>query len=366
MNRCELTASMMNETRYQNLSQKAAFAAFCVFGYIAITIYLFTPAAHAQTDTEPDATTTAAVAPVPAGIPAGADVYQVTQLTGDQDFGDFLVGPGKFDLQLAPGESDTVLITVTNRTGIEKVFSLTAEDMTGSDNPEQPTVLLGDDRGPYTLKDYLSVAADRFTLQPGERATIPVTVSLPTDAEPGGRYGSLLVQTATRPGETETQASAAVVSRIAVLFFITTPGELNQEGSFTDFTTVPTKTLYSEGPITFGLMYENTGTVHTNPAGEILIHNMLGQQVGYVEVTPWFSLPDSLRVREVTWEREALLGRYEATARVYLGYGDEIETRTLTFWVIDWLLIGAVALGLLALYLLVRFVTHNFSLSRKR
>jgi hypothetical protein len=356
--------------------QKAALAAFCLALLLGGVVTVFAqeasdPVVDAPVVDAETATRTVPVVPAtPPGVPAAADVYRVTQLDGDQNFGDFVVGPGKFDLSLAPGSAQTVEILVTNRSGVEKVFTLTTEDMAGSSNLEQPTVLLGENEGPYTLRDYLNVAAERFTIEPGQRVTVPITVDIPADAEPGGRYGSLLVQTESVGAATAGQPSAAVVSRIAVLFFVTTPGELNREGSLIDFTTVPDMSFFTSGPITFGLLYENTGTVHTNPAGEILITNMFGQEVGYLEVLPWFSLPQSLRLREVEWARESLLGRYTATTNVYRGYEDEngepiIDTRSVSFWVVDWVILAVTAAVFFTLFILFRFVSKRFTLVRK-
>ncbi|MAZ30024.1 hypothetical protein CL655_01945 [bacterium] len=332
--------------------QKAALAAFCCVWLLSAAL-----TANAQTST-PSATGIV--------LPQASDFYQVTQLEGEQNFGDFVVGPGKFDLTIAPGESETIEILITNRTGIEKEFSITTEDITGSNDTETATVLLGEDEGPYTLRDFIEVAADRFIIGPGQRVTVPITVRLPADAEPGGRYGSLLVQTASANlEEVANTPSAAVVSRIAVLFFVKTPGELNQEGKLIDFVTVPDQRFFNSGPITFGLLYENTGTVHTNPAGEITINNMFGQNVGYVEALPWFSLPQSLRLREVSWDRTSLLGYYTAEARVYRGYGKEIDTLTTSFWVIDWRLLASVTAALLALFIIIRFFTKRFTFVRR-
>lgn len=343
------------------LTQKAVLTAFCCVCAVLLAFPAFGLAQVTNTATNTEAETTTSDV-----TPRATDIYNVTQLTGEQNFGDFVVGPGKFDLSITPGASEQVTITVTNRTGQEKLFRLTTEDVAGSNDTETPSLLLGDDRGPYTLKDLIDVPADRFMVGPGERVTIPVTVSLPSDAEPGGRYGSLLVQTAsTKSADTANRPSAAIVSRIAVLFFVTTPGELDQSGKFIDFTTVPDKTYFTAAPITFGLLYENTGTVHTNPAGEISITNLFGQEVGYLEVPPWFALPQSLRLREVDWNRETLLGRYTAKARVYRGYDDIIDSKTITFWVIDWRIVSAIAISIVILFLIIRFISKRFTLVRR-
>lgn len=296
--------------------------------------------------------------------PDAYTLYQVEQLQGEQDFGDFVVGPGKFNVELEPGQSEEVLITVTNRSGERKRFDLTTEDMVGSDDTDQATVLLGDDRGPYTLKDYLSVPADSFFVEPGQRVRIPVTISLPLDAEAGGRYGSLLVQTAS-VDDGSGNSSAAIVSRIAVLFFVTTPGLTTQSGELVDFATIPDTVYFASGPINFGLLYENDGAVHVNPSGEIRITNMVGDEVGFIEIAPWFSLPQSMRLREVVWDRETLLGRYTATAYIDRGYGNIIDTKSISFWVVNWVLLLSAFIGLFVLFFCIRFIATRVEIKPK-
>lgn len=300
-----------------------------------------------------------------ADAPDGKDVYRVTQLEGNQDFDDFVVGPGKFEVTVAPGESVESSITVTNRSGERKLFRITTEDMAGSDDPLEASVLLGDDVGPYTLRDLLEVPAREFYLEAGERATIPVTISLPFDAEPGGRYGSLLVQTASSGDGTASAPTAAIVSRIAILYFVVTPGELGRSGSLVNFDTLSERGYYSQGPITFGLLYENTGTVHTNPSGVISVYNMLGTEVGIIPVEAWFSLPESTRLREVTWDRELLFGRYTATAHINRGYGDVSDTLTTTFWVVDWKLLASVGGGIFIILFILRLLSKRFTITKR-
>jgi len=295
--------------------------------------------------------------------------YSVDILDGDQIIGDFVVGPGKVELSLNPGESKTVELIVTNRIGKLKAFSFEIEDASGSDDPSSAVVLLGEDRGPYTLKDYIHIPNMKFELGHNERAHIPVTISLPVDAEPGGRYGSVLVSTVSRDAafddEEGTSPSSAILSRIGTLFFITTPGSSDVEGELVSFETVPDKSFFLEGPIDFGLVYENTGSVHVNPYGEIHITNIAGEEVGFIELDPWFALPQSLRTREISWDRELLIGRYKAVALINRGYDDIVDEVSVTFWVIPWKLVAGVFVGLFFFFLIIRFVVTRFEFKRK-
>ncbi len=298
-------------------------------------------------------------------VPISASAaYKVESIdVANIQYQDFVVGPGKIEIEIAAGESKTTAITVSNRTGGKRVFHLEVEDFTGSRNPNEAIVLLGDDRGPYSLKDFLKFESSTFELENGQKATIPVTVNVPTDVDPGGHYGSVLVSTTER--EATSPQSAAIVSRLGVLFFVKVPGPVNEEGRLSGFSTVEGQKFYGSGPIGMRLLYENNGSVYVNPYGEIRIKNILGQEVGFVEVDPWFSLPQSVRLREISWNRPFLFGRYTAVASINRGYGDIVDTMQISFWVIPW----KIALGVLAtvfvLILALRFVVTRFEIKKK-
>lgn len=277
---------------------------------------------------------------------------------------DFVVGPGKVEVQLKPGEQRTVNIKVSNRMGDTRIFNIDIEDFRGSKNPQETVVLLGSERGPYSLRDYLSVSERSFELKDGERAIVPVTISVPTDAEPGGLYGSVLITT-TSKGNGEASGSSAIISRIGTLFFVNVPGEVVPDGKLVGFETIGAKKFYSKGPIDFRLLYENNGSVHVNPYGQVKIKNILGEEVGLVNVDPWFAMPDSLRSREISWNRPYLFGLYTATASINRGYGDIIDTKSVTLWVLPWTILVSAFVGLVVLVFLVRFIFTHFEIRKK-
>jgi hypothetical protein len=297
------------------------------------------------------------------------DSYKRETLLSDEVFQDFVVGPGRFVLELAPGESKTVEMVISNRMGERKRFSFETEDATGSSDGSQAIVLLGDQRGPYTLRDYIKIPHMQFDLNHAERVRIPVTVSLPKDAEPGGRYGSLVVSIVSDPidatDESGAKSGSVVVSRIGTLFFVTTPGSVAHEGALQKFSTVGDQSIFAKGPINFAVVTENTGSVHLTPYGEIRVYNAVGSEVGFVELQPWFVMPKSLRVREVSWNRDFMIGRYTATAKINRGYDDVIDEQSYVFWVIPWKIIAVVFVSLFVFFLLLRFIFSQFEFKRK-
>lgn len=342
---------------------------FLVGTLISLSTLLALPVSvFSQVSTSSASTTPIALEALPATVNSAPFDIEMLEDPG-RIIGDFVVGPGKIELSLKPGESRTVELMITNRMGEPKRFKFTVEDAAGGRTADQAVELLGSVRGPYSLRDYVHFPVEEFELKHMERARIPVTVTLPPDAEPGGHYGSVLVSTVSREADDGTKSgavpSSAIVSRIGTLFFVTTPGDVATEGKLTSFTTVPQKNVFFRGPVNFALLFENTGSIHLNPYGKISITNMFGDEVGFMELDPWFALPGSLRTREVSWTRDLLIGRYTATASVNRGYNDVIDEASLTFWVIPWKMLLVLFSGLFVFFLLLKFIFSRFEFKRK-
>ena len=292
--------------------------------------------------------------------------YRTERIFGDIDVGDFVVGPGRTEIVVEPGQTVVREITVTNRITDDRTFLLEVEDITGSSDASTAVQLTGDARGPYSIQDYISFPEDRFTLELGERARIPVTITVPADAEPGGYYGSVLVSTV-REGSTEVSETprSPIIARVGSLFFLRVAGEVVTAGETLGISLVDDKWWYESGPVDLAILYENTGSVHLNPYGELSITNMFGEEVGFVELDPWFVLPASLRSREVTWDREFLLGRYTVTAKVNRGYEDIVDEVTVSFWVLPWKIVGGIFLVLFIVVFTIRTFFRTFEFKRK-
>lgn len=317
-------------------------------------------------DTEVEATSTTQAVSEPVTLPR----YPTERVPGgDAVVGDFVVGPGKIDVVVEKGSSKVVEMIVTNRTGESRQFNITVQDVTGSQNPDESVILLGEDRGPYSIKDYINVPHTSFLLDHNERARIPVTISVPQNASPGGLYGTVLIDTVAidaRKGELGgTVPQSAIIARIGSLFFVTVPGDVMQEGALKNFGTISDQIFFAHGPIPFGILIENTGSIHLAPYGELTISNIFGEQVGYLELAPWFVFPQSLRLREVVWDRDFLFGRYTATVAINRGYDDVIDTRRYSFWVLPWKPVLAIFVTLFVFFFLIRLFLTTFEFKRR-
>lgn len=244
--------------------------------------------------------------------------------------GNFVLTPAKIEAQVQPGERKEFSLVVINNSENTETFEATVEDVSGAKDGDSPAVLLGSGKGPYSLKDFITLSKPRLTLKKGERAQIPLTVSLPQSVAPGGLYGAIIV----RPVRAEVVSSgtkAAVVPQLAALLFVRVPGEVREAGTLKDFSV---KKEEKSDAFVFKTVYENSGTVYVNPYGRITIKNMVGRVVDTLVLDPWYVLPDSLRIREVTWAQSGLVGRYTATLELNLGYKNVVEERAVSLWVI--------------------------------
>lgn len=290
--------------------------------------------------------------------PMALSALQVQNLGDIPVSNDFTVGPAKIESVILPGEESVLSLSITNRTGRDHSFSISIEDFTSSNEEGRNVELLGEDSGQRSLKSFVSISTRDFTLSHGERALIPIVVSIPAGVEPGGRYAGVIVKmfpassTSTSGG---VSAQTQTIAQIASLMFVTVAGEIVYEGELESFQTRNKKLFFVNSQIPFRLSFSNEGTAHLNPYGIIVIKNLFGKEVGVVEVDPWFVLPESLRTRDFSFEGKNLFGKYTATAQINRGYEDLVDEIEISF----------VVLPVSKVLILLGLVVSVFVLTRK-
>jgi hypothetical protein len=299
--------------------------------------------------------------------PAIASSYAVEHFQGVPVEGRFIVGPAKIEREILPGNSLDINISVENRTGSTQIYTIGFEDFVSGENSPETVKLLGENRSNTTLSDYFFVSEAELTLEHGDRAQIPVRITLPANITPGGRFGSVIVSATEKRAEIvqgdRAQTGATVVGRIATLVFVTVPGDVTKSGKLIGFETKNKKKLFFSSQIPLRISVENTGNVHLNAYGGIVLTNMIGQTVETVVLDPWFVLPGSIRTRDVTIDGNGFFGRYEAKIEVNRGYDDLVDSRELTFIVLSPRGLVLILIALFVVFLLVN--KRRFGRSKK-
>jgi hypothetical protein len=195
---------------------------------------------------------------------------------------------------------------------------------------------------------------------------VPVTLTVPSDATPGGHYGGVEFSSA----NTSVNAGLNLVAKIAVPILITVPGNITNNLKVESFTVNPTSyqtvTLPGSGCIntnsckgTFSLDVANTGNEHEAPVGYVNISDMFGRQVASIPINQPSGdvLPTSERIYTVHFTTDQLgwlkLGTYTATLNVVYSNKRIALTAQTSFFVINWayaILLVLLLIGLLLFY----------------
>lgn len=243
----------------------------------------------------------------------------------------FTVVPPLIQVALQPGETWSTNIQVVN--GNPYNLAVYAEPTLIEPSGEEGRVTFlfpGTSNTPETnsagtLVDWITVPQGALDI-PGEQTReVPLTISIPVDAAPGGHSAAILIGNRSPEGVRD-ENQVAVTSSIASLIFVTVAGDVIEKGRIRDFATE--RTIYDTAEARFSLRFENQGNVHLQPQGDITIYNMFGKVRGRITVNQKSHfgnvLPESVRKFSFSWKSDVGtwdIGRYRAEAT--LGYGND-------------------------------------------
>jgi hypothetical protein len=266
------------------------------------------------------------------------------------------VSPPLLEIDIQPGETYTHYVKFMNlseteeRTFYPELSSFKSLGEGGT--PEFFTSVETQDR-PYSLSQWINVSLEPITIGPLETVTLPFTISVPENAEVGGKYASILLSS--QPSDAVLEDTAVELSgKTGLIILAQVPGDIYGSAFITDFKT--SKKVFNYLPVDFEMMIENRGNTHVKPVGKIEISNIFGKIIAEIPVNESLGsvLPESRRKFSSEWDSEEFaLGRYSAV--LALGYGEDSMqyiTDSLTFWVLPWKEIS-IALGVLVTIIIV-------------
>lgn len=225
------------------------------------------------------------------------------------------VTPISFDLSLNKGESNRQTIRVENKLGRTAEIVVSTQNFTAQG--EQGGVTLTSEDTPFSLAKWVKVTPAKVTLKNNESQDFNVVITPPTNAEPGGHFGSIVFSTVPPKGLTSTGAS--VSQSVGALILGTIPGPVKENAVIESFST--DKPFYEFGPVGFTIRVKNNSTVHVKPIGVITIKNEITGTKSLIGVEGKNVLPGAIRQIPALWNPRFLLGKYTATAN--LNYGSQ-------------------------------------------
>ncbi len=222
-----------------------------------------------------------------------------------------------------------------------------------------------DDSYTYSLSAWVKISTEGIKLAPNESAARNFTISVPADAEPGGKYAGILFGTSPpKVGGTQ----IAISNKVGSLILVRVAGDAKESATFEEFST-PTDFL-ENGPVPFTVRVKNNGNVHLQPKGNIEIKNTFGKTVETIPVNEGNAnvLPESIRTfldsegNNLTWSPGGLtIGKF--TANITLAYGDPAQnlTDSVSFWIIPWKVLLVLLLAIIITVLLLVLIIKKYN-----
>lgn len=260
------------------------------------------------------------------------------------------VSPVHFEFSANPGDKLENKLQVLNPTENTISVKMEVEDFVTYGEEGEVRIQETEDET-YSLKKWVKTTPNEFTLKPKESKLVTFTVNIPKNAEPGGKYGSILATMSGLAGEEG--AGLGIAQKVGALLLLSVSGRIEEKIEVKEFST-PNFREY--GPINFTIRFENTGTVHVRPRGSVTINNIFGHKVADVEFPQQNVIPGAIRKNETTWNQNWLWGvRYTATLVGSYGSQNSTISSVISFWVFPWKIWLVILLVLvIVIYFIVR------------
>ena len=289
------------------------------------------------------------------------------------------ISPPLYEIGATPGQNLTTSLKVFNETESDSTWYFSTENFTSQGEQGEPKFYAGGTSNTFDLASWIIAPRAPITIKSGETRQVEFIIEVPKDAEPGGHYAAVFLNSAPPSSEGGT---VGIASRIGTLVLLRVEGDITEQGDLREFTTAGSQSIFGALPIDFYMRFENSGSVHLKPFGEIGITNIFGIPVAAVlmnqgkqpdgQIAPVGNvLPKSTRKFDARWQksedatkpagfleqldyerRNFALGLYTATLNLEYGTNGETATSQTSFWVLPWrviLVYGAIGAIILAL-----------------
>lgn len=265
------------------------------------------------------------------------------------------VAPVRSDIQIKPGETQKVPMTLSNLTSAPIRLSAIGNDFIAGDERGTPALILDADKfaPSHSLKRFMKPVAD-VVIPAKQTKVVDVLISVPKDAQGGGYFGAVRFAPKSEDGGGQVNLTGSVAS----LVLLTVPGPVTEKMDLTNFEIQQSKKtgthFQSSNDLTALVRFQNKGGLQQGPFGKISVlqGDKVVYQADFNDKTPRdMILPDSARRWDVPLKNIGSFGNY--TVKATFTYGSKNQTIEVekSFWVIPqfviFMTIGAVIVLLL-------------------
>jgi hypothetical protein len=281
------------------------------------------------------------------------------------------ISPAKIEVMGDPGQTIRGEIKLFNEQDESRTFYASYENF-------EPR---GDTGSPYFIgaKDGLATwmsTTDVVSIGSGQRTTVPYSITIPSDATPGGYFAAIFF--GSQPPKAESGGEVSIGGKVGVLVLLRVAGDVAEEGGVTSFAVAGNDRLHANLPIAFEYRVSNAGGDRIVPRGEIKIKNTIRLKAAVLGAneTEGSVLPSSERKFTVTWDKDSReptgffgavkaqwqsfhIGWYTAVLHVSLG-ATQTATERFNFFIVPWQLLIVVLVVIGILYLILRAMLRSY------
>lgn len=294
-----------------------------------------------------------------------ATLFFSTHKVNAQSAQELQVSPARHSLEVSPGE--TVALDFKFYNLGDKTLSgiIRSGDFVVTNNTGTPEILDSRSTGDQLLPRFsgaawITLPFDRISIAPNDQAQVHVNIKVPSDARPGGRYVAVYFEPSTDkidPNSSQEQAAAIISQRIAGLIYLRVKGPINEK-AYVSRLFGPSFLEY--GPINIETEILNRGDYHIRPRGSISLRNLFNATSDQKPIDEVNIFPDTSRSYKMSLGEKWMIGKYSINIAASYGDGGQIIQRSIDVWVFPWKIALAVFLGLIILFIVLRYIFRNF------
>ncbi|MDH7499978.1 MAG: hypothetical protein QHH30_06280 [candidate division NC10 bacterium] len=222
------------------------------------------------------------------------------------------VSPIRVEHHVPPGGTITEAITVSNDDPSPAYIRVRVEDW--SLNQDGAITFAKGGSQSYSAAPWLRLHPREFTLRPGQSQDVRYSLTVPTNASPGGYRAAIVFATVSPPTPGEGQKRVALEGRIATILYETV-GRPVPSGEITGFSF----RMDPAGKPEFAISFQNTGPVHIRTRGGITIRDRAGKELIKATLPDLPILPQSRRDFSVVVNEGLPAGDYVAELIMDIG-----------------------------------------------
>jgi hypothetical protein len=278
------------------------------------------------------------------------------------------IAPPVMNLTANPGQTITTHISLRDVSSGNLIVNGQINDFVSGDENGTPKIILDENEtNPYSIKDWISPLPE-LTLKPKQIENLPVTITVPANASPGGYYG--VVRFTGTPPELK-GTGVSLTGSLGALILLKVNGDVKESLAAQEFSVNKngkSGTLFESAPLNFVERIKDNGNIHEQPTGQVTITDMFGKKIAAVNVNLELHnvLPGSIRKFTQPFDSSVignriLFGRYHADMKVTYGANKQVLASSLEFWVIPYTLIAAIILALVGGFIALRFAIIRYN-----